>query len=263
MGQHRVVGAGRVHRVAARRAPPSSRPRSGRSRGPDSPRGGARRPRRAASRRAASPAAPGPRRPPRRRTPSRASRATSRTSSAGPPDARPCGRGRGPGSSARAARTPSGRYASPRATDSSMMYGTGSPGESSAASPHAARASSMMIRKSSVPGVDVRHACWTRNSACTAAPPASLGASARHTRSHWPPGVSLTPPGRWLQLQRRGAGEGLHPLPARLALRSPCRRAAGRPPGGPGCAAPRPGRPAGPASGPGMRTSSSSCRRNP
>ncbi len=77
------------------------------------------------------------------------------------------------------------------------MYGTGSPGASSAASPHAAFASSMMIRKASVPGVAVRHACCTRNSACTAAPPASLGASVRHTRSHCPPGASLTPPGRW------------------------------------------------------------------
>ncbi len=78
------------------------------------------------------------------------------------------------------------------------MYGTGSPGASSAASPHAAFASSMMIRNSSVPGVAVRHACCTRNSACTAAPPASFGCSARHTRSHWPPGISPTPPGRRL-----------------------------------------------------------------
>jgi hypothetical protein len=77
-----------------------------------------------------------------------------------------------------------------------MTYGIGSPGDSSAASPQAALASSMMIRNSSVPGDDVRHACCTRNSACTAAPPASLGFSARHTRSHCPPGESLTPPGR-------------------------------------------------------------------
>ncbi|CAM5738802.1 hypothetical protein SHIRM173S_02266 [Streptomyces hirsutus] len=76
------------------------------------------------------------------------------------------------------------------------MYGTGSPGASSAAWPHAAFASSMMIRNSSVPGVAVRHACCTRNSACTAAPPASLGTSARHTRSHCPPGASPARPGR-------------------------------------------------------------------
>ena len=58
-----------------------------------------------------------------------------------------------------------------------------------------------------------RHACCTRNSACTCAPPASFGDSARQARSHAPADARLL-----LQLQRRRSGEGLHALPAQLAL---------------------------------------------
>ncbi len=46
-----------------------------------------------------------------------------------------------------------------------------------------------------------------------------LGASARHTRSHCPPGVSPTPPGRCRSSSDAAPAEGPHPLPAPLTLR--------------------------------------------
>ncbi len=73
-----------------------------------------------------------------------------------------------------------------------------------------------MIRKSSLPAAEDRHACCTRNSACTAAPPASFGDSARQARSHEPPrpgccasSSEAAPAKAWIRCQRTSPSFGV------------------------------------------------------
>ena len=126
------------------------------------------------------------------------------------------------------------------------MYGTGSPGASSAASPQTVRASSRMIRKSSVPAAEDAPRLLHQELRVHRR-------AARVLRAPRParPAATTPPCARLLrQLQRGRAREGLHPLPAQLALLRRAGEQLGRRPASPGCAGRRRGRRGGPGPGP-------------